>query len=157
MKQLLIFLTMIVCCGVLEYSHFDLTSFQDDTISVSVRGEVEEERIIQIPQYSSINDIYSEIELSDDADISTLNPQQILHDKDVIVIPKQKEEGSLSISINHASEEELILLPGVGPSTAKKIIQYRNENGLFQSTDDLLFVSGIGETKYEKLKEFITL
>ena len=53
--------------------------------------------------------------------------------------------------------EQLMTLPGVGPSTAQKIIDYRESHGFFVSFEDLLDVKGIGPSKYEKLKEFICL
>ncbi len=59
------------------------------------------------------------------------------------------------VNINTATQTELETLPGVGPSTASKIISYRKENGKFNSIEDLKKVSGIGDSKFEKVKEFI--
>ena len=59
------------------------------------------------------------------------------------------------VNINNADESELDELPGVGPSTAQKIIQYRKENGEFKSIDELKNVSGIGEAKFQKIKDLI--
>ena len=59
------------------------------------------------------------------------------------------------ININTANQSELESLPGIGPSTATKIINYRNENGKFKSIEDLKEVSGIGESKFNKIKELI--
>lgn len=49
------------------------------------------------------------------------------------------------VDLNHATAEELTVLPGVGPVTAKAIVDYRDEHGLFSSVEDLLLVPGIGE------------
>ena len=57
----------------------------------------------------------------------------------------------------NAPLEELVLLPGIGPATAEKIIAYRTENGLFQKLEDIQQVKGIGPAKYEKIAAFITL
>lgn len=56
------------------------------------------------------------------------------------------------VNINTATAEELDSLPGVGPSTAQAIIEERERNGPFSSTEDLMRVSGIGEKKYAKLE-----
>lgn len=67
-------------------------------------------------------------------------------------------EGKESISkvnINTATQAELETLSGVGPSTALKIINYREENGEFKQIEDIKNVQGIGETKFESLKEEI--
>lgn len=62
-----------------------------------------------------------------------------------------------TVNINTATQTELETLPGIGPSTALKIINYRNENGRFKSIDDIKNVSGIGDSKFETLKKYITV
>ena len=59
------------------------------------------------------------------------------------------------ININTASEAELMTLPGIGQSRAKDIINYRVKNGLFESIDDIMKVSGIKEAAFEKIKDLI--
>jgi len=61
------------------------------------------------------------------------------------------------ININTAGIGELDKLPGIGPALAERIIQYRNEHGLFQRPEDLKNVSGIGEKTYEKMASMITI
>ncbi len=65
--------------------------------------------------------------------------------------------GNKKVNINKASQEELDSLPGIGPSTASKILEYRRENGNFKNIEDIKGVSGIGESKFEKIKEMITV
>lgn len=64
--------------------------------------------------------------------------------------PKQEK-----ININTAGAAELDKLPGVGPALAGRIIEYRNANGLFKDGEELKKVKGLGESKYEKLKDKI--
>lgn len=59
------------------------------------------------------------------------------------------------VNINRASESDLDALPGVGPSTARAIVEDRDANGPFSTIEDLMRVSGIGEKKFEKLKSSI--
>lgn len=61
------------------------------------------------------------------------------------------------VNINTATQTELETLPGIGPSLALKIINYRKENGKFSSIDEIKNVSGIGESKYETIKSLITV
>lgn len=62
-----------------------------------------------------------------------------------------------TLDINAAAESELVQLPGVGPSLARRIVEYRQSNGPFQSLDDLENVSGIGPSKLAKMQPFLTL
>ena len=59
------------------------------------------------------------------------------------------------IDINKASAEELTQLKGVGPSTAAKIVEYRDKNGPFKNPEDITMVSGIGAKTYENNKDVI--
>lgn len=61
------------------------------------------------------------------------------------------------VNINTADKEALAELDGIGDTIAQRIIDYRNENGGFKSTDDLMNVNGIGKQKYELIKDSITI
>ena len=67
-----------------------------------------------------------------------------------------KETGK-QVNINTASQSELESLPGIGPSLAKKIMDFRQKNGQFKSPADLMAVQGIGEKKFEQLKNLIAV
>lgn len=69
----------------------------------------------------------------------------------------KRERTSSIVNINTATQTELETLPGIGPSTALKIINYRKENGKFSSIEDLKNVNGIGDNKFEALKKYITV
>ena len=61
------------------------------------------------------------------------------------------------ININTASQTELETLPGIGKSTALKIISYRKENGKFNNIEDIKKVNGIGDSKFSKIKDLIKI
>jgi competence ComEA-like helix-hairpin-helix protein len=68
------------------------------------------------------------------------------------VIPKEN-----SINLNTASEKDLVNLPGIGEKTAQKIIEYRKQIKKFTSINQLLNVKGIGNSKLNKIKKFVSL
>ena len=69
------------------------------------------------------------------------------------VVPVKKEP----VDINTATAEELETLMGIGPVLAQAIVDYRAEHGPFASVDELLEVSGIGETKLDNIRDDVTI
>lgn len=127
---------------------------ESKTIKVEVKGEVKDD-LITLPLGSTIDDLLKVIELTSDSDISMFSRNTTLYNNQIIVIPKLKEYEL--ISINSATIEQLCTLPGIGEATALKIIDYRNTYGCFNDLQELKNVKGIGDKKYEKLKDYITL
>lgn len=78
-------------------------------------------------------------------------------ENDACIEEKSKEKESTLVSINTATLEELMTLEGVGEAKAKSIIAYREEHGPYQAIEDLLNVSGIGESLLAKINKNITL
>ena len=73
-------------------------------------------------------------------------------------IKKEEITGTqITININTAGKDELVLLPNVGPVTAERIIRYREDYGFFDPIDALTRVKGIGPKTLEKLKAFVIL
>lgn len=111
--------------------------------------------------------------LAEGASSVSVNLAQVLEDGQQIVVPTeeeaqgggvvappQPEQSSSSgglVSINRATASELQALPGIGEATAEKIVADREANGPFASLEDLKRVSGIGDKKYEALKDGICL
>ncbi|MFN8398566.1 MAG: ComEA family DNA-binding protein [Anaerolineales bacterium] len=83
------------------------------------------------------------------------------NDDTSLELPGATEESSAGssqdlININTASVEELDSLPGIGPTIAQRIIDYRDENGPFQTIEDILNVSGVGPSTFDQIKDLIT-
>lgn len=152
MKILLIFL-LISAIFIPSYESINFEN--DEMIQVSIEGEVIQNGIIEVEKFSTLNDVLKNLSLTKDADLRALSRFTILKDGDTIVIPKYEEVKK--VSINFSTKEELMTLPGIGPSTAERIIAYRSENGLFQFIEDVRFVKGIGEAKFNKIKDKICL
>jgi len=109
--------------------------------------------------------------LAPEADISKINMALPIKDgmhinvvaKAVLVgageglVSTSKVKGSTKISINMADKSELDSLPGIGPSLADRIMEYRQANGAFSDINELKKVPGISQSKFDKIKDKITL
>lgn len=105
--------------------------------------------------------------LTEDADIRELNRAEEVSDGQKVIIysfdeSREVQQQSQSaeagkVNINKADSSELQTVPGIGPATAQKIIEYRQNNGGFDSLEDLKNVKGIGEKTFESMKEYITV
>lgn len=94
--------------------------------------------------------------LSEDYDYNKNNPTNNESNSNAYITSESKKENNV-VNINTATQTELETLPGIGPSLALKIINYRKENGKFSSIDEIKNVSGIGDSKFEDLKKYITV
>lgn len=150
----------------------------ENKIVIHITGEVEEEGVIELEKGARISDAIEEAGgTTEEADLSNVNLAYGLSDGQKVKIPNINEkdeeiivveekagdniiiEGNKSkeekININKAAQTEIETLPGIGPSTALKIITYRNEHGKFKNIEDIKNVSGIGDSRFENLKEYI--
>lgn len=153
-------------------------------IAVHITGEVNKAGIVYLPESSRLVDAIEKAGgETKNADLSQVNLAYQLQDGEKIYIPSKKEKiteyitkgngdnvvsegiensnnmkGEKSkVNINTASISELDSLPGIGASTAQKIIDYREENGKFSRIEELKNVKGIGEAKFSEIKDRITV
>jgi comEA protein len=72
-----------------------------------------------------------------------------------ITVSKAKLVGK--ININSAGEEELTALPRIGPAMARRIVEYRDREGMFKTAEEIKKIKGIGDATFEKIKNHITV
>ncbi len=143
------------------------------TIAVHVSGAVAAPGVYELDEGARVADA---VELAggflEGAAENALNLARVLNDGEQVVVPTAEEQAAQQtaaeasggaagvggkVNINTASVEQLDTLPGVGESTAQKIIADREANGPFSSPEDLKRVSGIGDKKYAELADLITV
>ncbi len=74
-----------------------------------------------------------------------------------VMAQKSAPEPAAKINLNTATAEQLQSIPGIGPSTAKAIVDYRAKVGKFNNIDEVINVKGIGEKKFLKIKDRLTV
>jgi competence protein ComEA len=141
-------------------------------IIVYITGAVPRAGVYALPQGARVQDAISAAGgFLAEAEKSQINLAALLEDGEKLDIPYVEGASPVLatpgptivavttdlININTASSAELEALPGIGPTTAQKIIAYREQNGPFINTEDIINVSGIGPGTYERIKDLITV
>lgn len=154
-----------------------------EKVIVHVTGAVNNEGIVELKEGERVSDAIEKAGgKRQDADLSKINLAYVLEDGQKIYVPKigeisdennkkeyvvtgygenmivdgnNEEGGEGKVNINTANQTELETLPGIGTTTASKIIDYRNKNGKFKNIEDIQNVKGIGNSKFENIKENI--
>jgi len=157
MRNFLLFIISILSFSFIHVEPIDFSNIEKTKITVTVNGAVKNPGKYELKNYSCLQDLLDLAIVSEDGDTSVLNLQTILHDHDTIYVPNKEDTQIQRISINSATKEQLLLLPGIGESIAERIIAYREEYGFFQSLDELKNVKGIGEVKFKKLEMYVSL
>lgn len=164
----------------------EIVEEENNTIVVHITGEINYPGVVVLKEGARVVDaIEAGGGETDEADLSSLNLAYMLSDGEKIYVPnkeetsqesqereyitsakdnsEQSEKGAKStgtnfkININTAKQEELTQITGIGESTAKKIIEYRTQNGKFKSIEDIKNIPGIGDSKFNAMKEEITV
>ena len=165
-------------------SNVESKEIKGNTIIVHITGEVKNAGIIELPEESRIADAIEQAGgVTENADLDEVNLAFVLSDGQKVYIPNKKEKElneakvyitaesgnnviikdkvdggkKQKVNINEAKQEDFEQLPGIGPSIAKKIVEYREQNGKFTSIDELQEVKGIGEAKFENIREYIMI
>lgn len=159
----------------------NLEEEEDISVIVHITGEIKKGGIVEVKQGDRIVDVIEKAGgVTEEADLSKVNLAYKVSDGQKIYIPsineaeirneteeyiteeagkniiiEEQKNSTKKVNINSAAQTELETLSGIGPSTALKIINYRNENGKFKSIEDIKNVPGIGDLKFENIKEYI--
>ena len=153
----------------LEESSAEQSSQEEIWIYVHVSGAVKRpDKVYKLPEGARVQDAIDMAGgCSEEADLSRLNLAQKISDGQKIYVPKVGEEYVVQenlqesaqnhlTDLNKADKIELDALPGIGPSLAQRIIEYREEHGAFTDIEQLKEVKGIGDALFEKLQDKIT-
>ncbi|WP_188615103.1 helix-hairpin-helix domain-containing protein [Lysinibacillus alkalisoli] len=146
---------------------------QPETVIVDVKGAVAQPGVYPFTTEQRVIDAIAQAGgYTEAADTKQINAAKRLQDEMIIYVPQIGEEAmdlsmpsfpstqeatTPQVNINTADEAALTTIPGVGPAKAKAIISYREQQGAYQTIEDIKNVSGIGEKTFDKLSEYITV
>ena len=160
----------------------EIENAEENEILIHITGAVKQQGVVRLKEGARIIDAIEESGgLLEDANLNNVNLAYQLSDGQKLYIPGssdnetedityvESEAGNNivqgadtnlneeKININTATQTQLEQLPGIGTSTAYQIVQYRQENGKFNTIEDIKNVSGIGEAKFNQIKDFICI
>ena len=135
---------------------------QANTSVINLSKRITDEMVIIIYSNAQVQDFERTKELEETVQQMCQQPDENSLKNDACISSESNQSSNETtsngkISINTATKEELMTLPGIGESKAKDIIAYREANGPFASIEDITKVSGIGENTLAQIKENITL
>lgn len=159
---------------------------EEKQIAIHITGEVKRKGLIYLEEGARIMDAIEKAGgATQNANLDNINLAYILQDGQKVYIPNKNEKietkeyitensgenvvigeqnetknmkgASDKVNINTANQTELETLPGIGPSLAQRIIEYRETNGNFKKKEDIQQVKGIGNSKYANIKEYISI
>ena len=127
-------------------------------VDIVLSGELERTGKYNVPAHWTLKMLFDYAGVSEFGDISNYTLSDLVTDGMTYNVPNinDKNVESILININTATLEELTSIPGIGDIIAGRIISYR-ETMPFTSTEDIKNVSGIGDSMYEKIKDYITI
>lgn len=128
---------------------------QADTSVINLSKKVTDEMVIIIYSKEEVADFKKTKEQEQSLQQMCIQKDENALKNDACITTENTPIGK--ISINNATIEELMTLPGIGEAKAKEIVNYRETNGPFQDINDLMNVPGIGESLFVKIQEDITL
>ena len=138
----------------------------NEYIYVEIKGAVKHPDVYKISKDARIKDLIILGDPLPNADLNSINQSEKLHDEKSVYVPVKGEvveikesetSDKIVVNINTATKDELMRLNGVGEKKAETIIEYREENGLFNKKEDLMNIPGIGQKTFENLQEHIEI
>lgn len=143
-----------------------INQVEQSKLIINVAGKVKSPGVYQLPPGSRVIDA---IEAAGNhlkgVDISDINLARLLVDGEQILVGGNRLQSNKSVArkitvdnpldINRATLAQLDTLPGIGPVTAQRIIDYRNKVGRINALDELKKISGLGGAKYEEIKSLL--
>lgn len=165
-------------------SALEETTEEEKKILIHITGEVNNPGVVSLKEGARIIDAINEAGGSTEkADLGKVNLAYILEDAQKVYIPSTNEtenkdyvsESSgqitvatnsandliakanekIMVNINTANEVELQRIPGIGETIAGRIVAYRKQNGKYKTIEDIQNVSGVGASKFQKIKQYI--
>jgi len=150
---------------------------EEEIIQVYVTGAVQKPGVYRLQSGARVYDAVNMAQALPTANLGNINLAQKIVDEQPIIVPAIGEESPVNVpasgltsgppslkpgstgkvNINSATVQELDGLPGIGPTLAGRIIEYRTSHGAFARIEDLNEVSGIGDKKFADLKDLITV
>ena len=165
-------------------SALEETTEEEKKILIHITGEVNNPGVVSLKEGARIIDAINEAGgTTEKADLGKVNLAYILEDAQKVYIPSTNEienkdyvsESSgqitvatnsandliakanekIMVNINTANEVELQRIPGIGETIAGRIVAYRKQNGKYKTIEDIQNVSGVGASKFQKIKQYI--
>ena len=131
-----------------------------ERIKVTIEGEIEKPGTYSVAEGSRVCDvIYAAGGVTQNADADLIDLDAIVVEETHIYVPSIHSDDIPDvvpvIDINIADKDELMIIPGIGEVTAQRIVDYREVNGAFSDISDIMNVRGIGEKKFDEIKDYI--
>ena len=165
-------------------SALEETTEEEKKILIHITGEVNNPGVVSLKEGARIIDAINEAGgTTEKADLGKVNLAYILEDAQKVYIPSINEADNkdyvsessgqitvatnsandliakanekIMVNINTANEAELQRIPGIGETISSRIVDYRKQNGKYKTVEDIQNVSGIGTSKFEKIKQYI--
>ena len=155
----------------------EVSNVLEEKIVIHIAGQVANPGIVELKDGARIVEaIEAAGGVTSDANLEKINLAYVLEDGMKVYIPSIADEDennyvttgssgvssnssnatqTLKININTASVDDFSKIPGIGSSIASRIVEYRKENGKFSTVEDIKNVSGIGDAKFNNIKNYI--
>lgn len=127
-----------------------------DTSVLNLSKKIIDEMVIIVYSKDEVSNFKKTKEIEEQVQKNCSQPNETSLKNDAC-ITSIDSSSAIKLSLNKATKEELMLLPGIGESKANDIIKYRDENNGFKSIDELKNVPGIGDSIFDQIKENVTI